>query len=64
MRKRKHQIGNCPECELCITCVGNGKTPKHGHIKHWYTKDHWRWLSPCGGSGKPAIWVQTVGEGV
>jgi hypothetical protein len=43
-------------------CVGNAKTPKHGHVKYWYAKGRWRWLSACSGSGKPAIWVQTVGE--
>ena len=64
MKKREHKIGNCPVCRLCITCVGNAKTPKHGHVKYWYSADTWRWLPPCTGSGEPAIWVQTVGEGI
>lgn len=63
MRKRAYKTGNCPECGFCITCVGDAKTPKHGHVKYWYAKGKWRWLPSCIGSGKPAIWVQTVGKG-
>ena len=62
MKKRPYRIGNCPECHLCVTCVSNGKTPRHGHIKT-NIRGYTEWLPPCSGSGKPAIYVQTVGKG-
>ena len=58
MKKRMFIIGNCPVCLLGIVCVGDGKTPRHGHIK---TKK-WGWLPSCPGSGKPAIWVAAEDE--
>lgn len=53
------RVGNCPVCGLCITCVGHGKTPRHGHVrndKHGsrVPGGKLKWLPACSGSGKLA----------
>jgi len=53
-------IGNCPCCGFACQTVGNGKTPRHGHIKHGKG-----WLPPCEGSGLPvANYLKLVNGGI
>ncbi len=53
MKRRKLGIGNCPVCGFAVNTIGNGKTPRHKHIRNPWSKEH-EWLPPCTGSGKPA----------
>lgn len=59
--RRKRSIGNCPICHLAVSGVGNGLTPRHGHIKNHWTSNP-LWLPSCTGSGMPLDCLQWCGE--